>query len=54
MKPPFNHYNAKLGPIVEAPMVSDTAKPVPEVDCEEVNHKREDAFVARFETLLKD
>ncbi len=35
-------------------MVSDTANPVPEVDCEEVNSKREDAFVARFETLLKD
>ncbi len=54
MKPPFNHYNAKLGPILEAPMVSDTTKPVPEVDCEEANRKREDAFVARFETLLKD
>ncbi len=54
VKLPFTHYNAKLSPILEAPMVSDTAKPVPEVDCEKVNHKREDVFVARFETLLKD
>ncbi len=54
MKPPFNHYNAKLGPILEAPMVPDIAKPVREVDCEEVNRTREDAFVARFEALLKD